>query len=368
MKKLIALSAIYALSIGVVFPALGIGINTSLTRDPGSGDNPIVKVKWEANADRVTDDSTAEGAQFLPSGNFGVNKTISICAVVTDPDGLSDINKVYADVFYPSGIALGSHHKPLDGQSGTGCGGLMQEDELLRLTKAEGIALFCNRVRSENNNLPEFNDSFNYDEICKADGELQKETAAVYCAEKDLSYEDPSGKYRTLVLAQDKSAKDGTLENFFEYLPLTAFEPDFTSVSYGNVKLNTHKIINGNLAFSPGDGMATVRNTGNTRLNMQVSQDDMGFGKTGGISNVHYDARVGSNATFANYDPNQLTTLLDPLDLSEADEMDFSILVDKFPPEHPTNFTGTMTLGAVSAEHLVCAGPTPTPTPQPGGG
>ena len=44
---------------------------------------------------------------------------------------------------------------------------------------------------------------------------------------RTLSYEDPSGDYRTLVMAQDKNGLDGTLENTFRYLDLTAFETDF---------------------------------------------------------------------------------------------------------------------------------------------
>ena len=87
---------------------------------------------------------------------------------------------------------------------------------------------------------------------------------------------------------------------------------------------------------------------------MKVRQDDMGFGVTDGQYNVKYDARVGSNAAFASYWPEVTTTLAYPLDLSELDEMDFSIDVTKFPPSHSGPYTGTMTLSAASTAHLVC--------------
>ena len=355
MKKLIAISLLLALVAGPNM-ALAATVNTGLTQDTTGGANPIVKAKWEANVDRYTDSSTAAGAQFMPSGVKNVNKTISMCAVVTDPDGLADVINVYADVFYPVGVELGGSHIPLADQSGLGCGELMQEDSLTKLSKADGLALFCNQVRNQNNNLPTFGNGYTYEEICKADGELQKETAAVFCGQKDLSYEDPSGEYIVWAIGQDKVGLQGNLENHFDYLPLTAFETDFNQIDYGNVRLNTHKIINGNLVWdtTPGVNNASVRNVGNTRLAMSVWQNDMGLGKTDGLWNVRYDARVGSGATFAVYTPEATTLLGDPLDLSELDEMDFSIDISKFPPTHTGPYTGTMTLTAGAVSHLVC--------------
>lgn len=348
------------------FPAISIAattdVQTSLTRESAGGANPIVKAKWEMNIAKDgngkylgTDDATTAGAQFMPSGVYEKNKRIAVCSVVTDPDGVADIDSVYADTFYPEGIFLGPNHAA-DRQ---GCGQLMSEFTLGKLSKADGIELFCNKVRTGNSNLPVFNTSpiaYNYDEICAQDGELWKETAYVYCGERDISYEDPSGDYKTLVLAQDKAGLDGTLVNKFSYLPVTAFETDFSKVSYGAVKLNTHKIINGDLTWDVLDqGKASVRNVGNTRLIMKVQQDDMGLGMTDTAWNVKFDGRVGSDAVFKNYNPNVLTSLNDALNLSETDEMDFSILISKFPPTHDGNtYTGAMVLSATGTTHLTC--------------
>jgi hypothetical protein len=171
----------------------------------------------------------------------------------------------------------------------------LQEDKITKLTKDEGIDLFCNKVKNLNNNLPTFNTGYNYDEICKADGELQKETAAVYCGTKDLSYEDPDGIYEVWAVAQDKVGLQGKLVNTFTYLPVTAFETDFNTISYGPVRLATHKIISGDLTWDAlNAGGASVRNVGNTRLAMKIWQSDMGFGQTSGIWNVKFDARVGN--------------------------------------------------------------------------
>ncbi|MDO8669379.1 MAG: hypothetical protein Q7K65_03745 [Candidatus Buchananbacteria bacterium] len=355
---IVAIIALFTLSIAPVLAA--VNVNTGLTADTSGGANPIVKAKWEANyissTNRYTDASSDAGAQLLPSGVKDVSKVVSICAVVTDPDGLADVLNVYADVFYPKNIALGPDHTPLPDQSGQGCGLFMQEDSLAKLTKTAGIELFCNKVRNSNNNLPTFNTGYNYDEICGETGELQKDTAAVYCGQKNLSYEDPAGDYEIWAIAQDQNGKQGKLINNLTYLPLTAFETDFTQVSYGSVRLNTHKIIAGDLTWDAlNQGRATVRNVGNTRLTMQVWQNDMGLGKTDGLWNVKYDARVGSFSTYAVYFPEVTTALGDELNLSELDEMDFSIDISKFPPTHPdVGYTGTMTLSAVSAPHLTC--------------
>jgi hypothetical protein len=232
----------------------------------------------------------------------------------------------------------------------------MQEDSLRRLDKQAGLDLFCNMVRNRNNNLPTFNDDYDYDEICATDGELQKETAAVYCGEKDLSYEDPSGSYEVWAVVQDQNGLQGILKNHFNYLPLTAFEADFDQVQYGNVRLNTHKIISGDLTWDAmNQGRASVRNVGNTRLQMSVRQDDMEFGQTDGNWNVKYDARVGSFAPFSVYNPETTVFVSDSLDLSELDEMDFSIDVSKFPPTHESDvYVGDMILGARSVRHLSC--------------
>lgn len=359
MKKAFIISMVFALALSMSLPALAASVTTGLTQVQAGGDAPIVKAKWEMNPDKNsageylgTDDSTVAGAQFNPTGVKDQNRTIAICAIVTDTEGIGDIAGVYADVYYPENIDLGPSHVKLPNQSGDGCGQFMQEDTLIALSKDDGIELFCNKIKNNNNNLPTFQSSYFYPEICNQDGELMKETAKVYCAEKDLSYEDPSGMYGVTAVAQDANSLTGTLDNEFEYLPLTAFETDFTSVNYGNVKLNTEKIVNGDLAW--GTGGATVRNVGNTRMNLTVWQNDMGLGKTSGNWNVMYDARVGSIVPHQDYAPEVTTTLEDALDLSEMDEVDFSILVSKFPINHPTSWTGTMTLGAVEAEHLLC--------------
>lgn len=352
MKKTLYVSSLVSVAAMLITPMLAVAltnVNTGFTRSTAGGDPPYIKVKWEMRntTSKGLDDSPSSGAQFLPSGKWGQDTPITYCAVASDPDGLDDVSAVYADVYYPD---VASSH-----------GGCMDkvgdEIRLVRKTLTEGWTLLCDTIRNGNVTLPVWATGFNYDEVCALDGQLKKETAAVYCGSRDLSFEAPAGDYTVKVHAVDVPGLDSrVLSNTMTYLPVTAFDVDFTSVSYGNVKLNTHKIVNGNLNFSPGDGLPTVRNTGNTNMSLLVRQNDMGLGKTEGSWNVRYDGRVGSDATFVWYDPDAWQKLPLPLELSETDEVDFSILVTKFPLGSGTNgsYTGTMTLDADDEEFVQC--------------
>ncbi len=380
MKRIIATTLTIVMSVIALGPALAVAngtIFTGLERSIGGGASPIVKAKWEMHGPYAsllgTDDSIAAGAQFNPPGVWGANMDFSICAIVTDPDGMADIDGVYTDWYYPSDVAFhpealspsqdlingGTNAVPDYGQSG--CGEpVTDENELFKLDKMEGYGLFCDEIRTNNNNLPSFFGNYNYDEICGDTGELMKDTAYVYCADKHLIWEDPAGDYLVELLALDKaglfsfSTTSGPDLNYFDYLPMTGYEVDFTNVEYGSVKLNTHKRISGDKTFNPGDGKPSVRNIGNTRLYMWVEQDDMGFGTTDGLWNVRYDARVGNNeADWKNYNPEVNKKLQDILDLSEVEEMDFSILVKKFPYQEP-RYTGDLWLSATQANFREC--------------
>jgi len=421
MKKLIALTAIAGMLVIAGGPALTVAqeASTGLTRGSGGGTPPIIKAKWEMNGPCFTgnnndvwddcanvgsehgsntgegaDDSTDPGAQFNAPGEFESNMNYTICAIATDPNGPDDIAGVYADIYYPEGISYhpedpdnpdqvgnnaGQPNNPDYGLSA--CGAFIEQNTLHKLDKEDGIDLFCNQIRNNNNNLPEFyefpsgSDFYDYDEICGPTGELEKEEAHVYCDDKQLWYEWPAGDYRAEVIAQDAAGnsstqnsnvgEDGVTANLFEYLPLTEFAVDFTSVNYGEVLLNTKKILSGDLDMTTS-ARPTVRNLGNTRLYMWVAQDDMGLGQTSGNWNVSYEARLGNrSADWRSYDPfdfegagsptfsGDYERLQDILDLSEDEELDFSILVTKWPTT-ASDWNGDMWLTASQAAFRQC--------------
>ena len=372
MKKLIALLTLTALTVMTFGPVLTLatdGINTSLIKGSGGGQPPIVKAKWEMKkGTQGADDKPTAYAQFNAPGVWDGIMEYTVCAIVTDPNGASDIYGVYADILYPGGIAIHAVN-PLDDRLPQdvgvgGCGAFIEENTLVKLSKDAGYQLFCEDIKNNNNNLPAIYSPYSYSDICGPTGELQKEEAYVYCDDKDLIWEDPAGSYKVVVTALDKSGNLSVArENTFEYLALTKYEVDFTSVAYGDVMLNTHKKISGDRNFILGDGNPTVRNLGNTRLNMKVAQDDMGLGQSSGVWNVKYDARVGNYAgDWSDYWPFKFKsgpeapvykTLQEILDLSETEEMDFSILITKWPDTN-TSYTGTIWLSAALASFRTC--------------
>jgi hypothetical protein len=350
-------------------PMQRVEVETGMTESTPGGEPPFLLAGWQMNKDTQGDDDKRwrSGAQFMPPGVWGEYKEIEICAIAADPDGRpgegGEELVVYADVFYPEGRALGRCHEEDEGGCGLPHGYELELSHVL--DKQAGYELFCRDIRRDNPNLPDLWNDYSWDDICNWDtGALMKEQALVYCKHKELSWEDPAGDYDVGYHAVDKAGAKSTWKwDVFQYLPLTAFEVDFSSVNYGAVKLNTIKYIDGDVTFDEqgNSKWPTVRNVGNTRLTMKVKQDDMGLGKTENGSeewNVKYDARVGSRAARAIYEPYEWAHLDDILGLSCTDEMDFSIRISKFHSDTPDDgkpeWGGDMWLGAEFAPFAEC--------------
>jgi len=121
-------------------------------------------------------------------------------------------------------------------------------------------------------------------------------------------------------------------------------------------------VINGDLPWNTGTTglLPSVRNTGNTRVQLSATQNDMGLGQTDNVYNVQYKTRVGNVLTDWSpyYYPFATQWLNESLDLSETNEIDFGIKVTKFPAHLGTSFMGTLTLGSQAATALTCEGHT----------
>jgi hypothetical protein len=84
----------------------------------------------------------------------------------------------------------------------------------------------------------------------------------------------------------------------------------------------------------------------------------MGFGQfVTGQYKVRFDGHVGNGIASLEYEPNKGVTLPGELDLSEMDEIDFSIFVREFPVDHiGDTYTGSLTLQPVRISHNYCQG------------
>lgn len=420
MKRSIAIFSLFALVLlpmaaGAQSAVIEIGsdtenVSTMLTRGTGSTlPAPVIKAKWEMNkhvlfdgqgnvsnmADLGDDDSIEAGAQLAPSGIYLDDVEYSICAIVTD-QGVenTNISSVAAkEIYFPQGIAIHADPAIADKTDGgpapavntpqnvpssgydygsDGCGtDKTGTDEVgfTRLTKADGYALFCGKVKDENYNLPNFyaiptGGTYDYNEICAPDGELMENHAFVYCGNTSLYYEDPAGDYEIVVKAQTKDGQTDVEENILTYLPLQSFDVDFRDgINYGKIDMTNQWYGAGDGITASGDktfgnARPTLRNLGNVRLYIGVQQDDMKFGTTNGVSNIHYRARIGnSDADWFSYDPNMngdIAWLEDILDLSEDEKIDFNVMISQWPSTSST-WNGSMILTSQQAEFRHCA-------------
>jgi cysteine-rich repeat protein len=298
------------------------------------------------------DDSQENGSQFLPTGQFGVSKPIIVCSLVADTGGAENIASVHAVLSYPGDISISK-----DGTSG--CGQKKGELELKRIPDGEAKDLLCEKIRKDNNNLPDWNKSQNdniaygFEQACGLEGYLEKRTAAVYCTESNLAFNDPAGDYRVLISARNSGGNTKTKDGIMKYLELTTFETDFSQIQYGPVKESQWKVLSGDLEW--GGTKPTIRNSGNTRLMVKAYQNDFGLGKTDGNWNIAYQARVGSVAAFTEYKPEQATLLNDILELGAVSGMDFGANISRFPSEiEKAAFWGNLVLTAEKAPNPVC--------------
>jgi hypothetical protein len=235
-----------------------------------------------------------------------------------DPMGVEDINMVYADMYWPEVAGF--------------CNAEVEVELEANMSLDEALYRFSTAANAGMVAFNGFTESEVYEEIIQG-------SAVVYRAKYYLEYcDDPAGDYCVEVTAQDNSNGQGTLENYFTYLPVCGIETDFTSINYGGLLIDVWRQIDGDTNWDDAVvNHATVRSVGNVNSNLWVTQDDMGFGSrlVNGqlVSNVEFWARLGNgaNGTKAYYGPNEETMLPDVLSWCSQNKLDFGIRIQKNP-------------------------------------
>jgi hypothetical protein len=297
----------------------------------GGGNIPIVLCKWEADTTESLEDGdpthALPGSQFLPTAIYDTDKTINYYSVVWDNEDNGNVNVVAWDVYHPD--------------NAWGNGSFKYQVMGTKITdKAQAVALFQEAVDA---GLVTVDSRYTTSTILTQ--YLEKGTASLWTGDAPLNYQQPAGDYRVEANAFDFNNNQAVpLLNTFYYIPVAAFEIDFNMVNYGSVNINTHKWVAGDVDFGTAD-WPTIRNIGNTHLQVTVEQDDMGLGQSLSGWNVKWDARMGNDDAYTMvYDPYEQVTLPNMLPLCQVEELDFSVNVFK---GTSGDKTGTMTLGAV---------------------
>jgi hypothetical protein len=360
-----------ATQIGTTVNILGGGGTGGSTGDV----SPIVKCKWEYDLDVEVDmgecaqcvacvdgsciDSMnmfyhdacpcIDGLQVKPI--LGGSVKVGYYAIVTDPQGVSQVSTVYADVWHPDGqfkYQIELHPVGFDSAD---------------YDKTVALGLW-DHVQSCHSDLVTINTAWEatlpVDVTAEDDilDELNEQLAYLYYGEAYISYCQPGGEYLVGVRAVDiTNAWSAWLYNTFWYIPTSAVEVDFEQVNYGDVAVCTEKWVGGD-ALMTTPNKPTVKNIGNTPVELYVWQDDMGFSDTSGEWNVMFDARLTADGEEVYYYPYEFDGDETPddtsddypgvripgvIDLCTQEKLDFSIHAFK---GQPVVYTGVMRLYA----------------------
>jgi hypothetical protein len=368
-------------------------IPTSATIAGGNGGQtngnspPVIKAKWEYDLDvQIEQDVTCggpcpdcsdhpelywihdaccciPGLQVKPI-LYGAVK-VGYFAIVTDPEGVAHVDHVYADIWHPDGTFKYQIELFPVGFTGDIYDKTIALDIWEHAWDCHSDLIKINDVWAAG--LPIIPGSEPPARIAPEDDiydELNEELAYIFYGEAYIDYCQPGGWYYVGVRAHDGyDAWCPYLFNRFWYIPTAGIDVDFASsgINYGSVPEGIDKWVGGDQDFGT-PAKPTIRNIGNGPVKLYVYQDDMGFGKTAGVWNVKFDARLSANGQVRKYDPEQMDMIdiygdpEDPLNyypgvyipgvlpLCTEEKLDFSIHVYKGFPGY--TYTGIMELCA----------------------
>jgi hypothetical protein len=287
----------------------------------GSSDPAIIKAKWET----PDDDFTLPLSQIAPTP--GSVREVTFHAVVKK--GTGTIDNTWAEVYHPDGT---------------------YKWEVLLTSVGEGTAInLWNQITGTNVeavtfNIPYFTQLYGYEPtveemVANILTELQQHDT-LYRGSADLSYCQPAGWYTVAAIAHDNAyGWCAPLWNHFWYIPFAAFESDFTEVNWGIIQSGQTEWVDGDYSMSTPSA-PTLRNIGNCPINLNITNDDMGFGWDTLLEhwNVYYDVRLGHTVGPVSYEPmpalghpGNIGTDIPggPIPLCTEEKIDFSIHIRK---------------------------------------
>ncbi|MCP1716203.1 hypothetical protein J2T58_002079 [Methanocalculus alkaliphilus] len=326
---------------------------TSATIQSGGGDPPVVMAVWQQDTSNSLEDGDprhqVSGPQFMPPIEYEGTKEVCYYAVVFDAQGPGTIRQVSFQIWHPLGNAQGLNDESTEVVWNEWDGSykyqVVADNWYAYNDEAEKAAARAALQAAYQAGLVTFN-GYTWAEI---DYKLSQDEAKLFWGCADKYYKQPGGWYpvKTTAFDQNDNPSDAVWSQFY-YVPVAAFELDFTSVNYGAVSISNWKPISGDATFGTSD-RPTIRNIGNTWMSISIEQDDMGIGQSliNGIPrwDVEYGARLGDNsANWVYYQPYEEATLPNPLPLCNTMKLDFKIHILK--AWSTNNHIGTMTITA----------------------
>lgn len=274
------------LLLGLVIAALLAGLAFAAPTDTAT--TRVVVGNTAPTVDSVTitpdDDNVTAGVQVNPVA--GSTKTITVTTLVTDVNGVGDINTITA-AFVGSIPGNGAN-----------------------------VPLTCTNIDSDT-----------------------KSCTGTY----DLLSDDTAQDYEIRVTATDTSAASGTGNGTFTYTSLVGLEIDATQIDFGSASPGGSSPVPGDTSMATLNA-TTVRNTGNVQIDVQISGTNLAGSGTNtiAVSQISYD--------FGNSQNGALSTTPTTKDVNIAkgtnNKVDFGLAVPV--GTTPDTYAGSVTITALA--------------------
>ncbi|AKB30390.1 hypothetical protein MSSAC_4082 [Methanosarcina siciliae C2J] len=256
MQKI--MRALGMLLILVVSTSLAVGqeaqtdasVNVSAQVGGTTGDAPFIE-KMFVLAD---DDLLTNGTQVMPIPGVGDEKSykdFDKYVIVSDPNGIADIVRVYEKLFYPDGTLVSSE---------TTCTDITSNPEAY--TAALDDALEAGLISSDE-----------YEDYIYGLNDAKRQLK-IFTVENSLSSCDPAGSYEVYFKVVDNYGLYYEDRTNFDYLALKAIGLDFSEINYGSVTVNVEKWVSGDEDWET-PAKPTIKNEGNDPLQISVQGNEM---------------------------------------------------------------------------------------------
>ncbi len=296
-KRLLTVILALAMVLTLVVPVMAHGhaatVDTTAIVDAGgAGNAPEVLAAWQwAEGFQSGRELTPNIRRAEPC--TAAETEICVWAVVTDPNGIGDIQDVFFRVYHPDETFKVQVHMTR----------LMLEAEW---TAAKALARNSGQMTAE--------ESVILDEM------LEKNVAVMYMGCWTYHTHQMAGIYWTMVSGVDMAGNVGTLGAWLNILPIVALNIDFAAVNYGPIVPGAVKWVAGSRTW--GDGRPTVWNLGNVPAGLRLHSSAM-------VGIAYQKLIEDFNVQLLNqhviYRASEWVTLWGPLLPCVCEQIDFSI-------------------------------------------
>ena len=244
----------------------GAGDSTGPSGGAGAPDAPIIHYSWVWK----DEDRPLPGTQIncMPSG---YHEWLKIIIVLSDPNGLGDIEDVKAQVIYPEDI-----------WPWCGCPKFKVSAEPL-CSDNDCVVNFSQKAKEAGLITGEEYDKIIYNT-------LDQPNWTMYVAFFEMWYCEPAGYYDVLVWGVDNAFQIGEVYSIaedlsgsggfgFEFVECLTLEYDFTALHYGNIRPSVTQYIQGDKDLSTPQ-YPTVKNEGNVPIHIRIKSSPLVMNNT----------------------------------------------------------------------------------------